>query len=80
MASEPRRRPGARPRAPSRDFPLPPVILAAAFLAIGAVGQLHRRRIVLFVALIVLGCIVALSEVHRPEVAGAAGLGFWLRC
>jgi NitT/TauT family transport system permease protein len=61
------------------DFPLPPVILAAAFLAIGAVGQLSGRRILLVVALIVLGCIVTLSEVHRPELAGAAGLGFWLR-
>ncbi len=61
------------------DFPLPPVILAAAFIAIGAVGQLHGRRIVLVVALVVLGCVVTLGEVHRPEVAGAAGLGFWLR-
>jgi NitT/TauT family transport system permease protein len=61
------------------DFPLPPVILAAAFIAIGAVGQLHGRRIVLVVVLVVLGCVVTLGEVHRPEVAGAAGLGFWLR-
>ena len=61
------------------DFPLPPVILAAAFIAIGAVGQLHGRRIGLVVALVVLGCVVTLGEVHRRDVAGAAGLGFWLR-
>jgi NitT/TauT family transport system permease protein len=62
-----------------REFPLPPVILAAAFLAIGALGRLDLRRIFLIVGLIVLGCVVALVEVHRPDVAGAPGLGFWLR-
>ena len=61
------------------DFPLPPIILAAAFLAIGAVGQLTLRRLLLVIALIVLGCVVAVDEVHRPGVAGAAGTGFWLR-
>ena len=63
----------------AREFPLPAVILAAAFLAIGAVGRLHLRRILLIVGLIVLGCVVALTEVHRPGIAGAAGPGFWLR-
>ena len=29
--------------------------------------------------LIVLGCVVALAEVHRPGIAGAAGPGFWLQ-
>ena len=62
-----------------REFPLPPVILAAAFLAIGALGRLDLRRIFLIVGLIVLGCVVALVQVHRPDVAGAPGLGFWLR-
>ena len=61
------------------DFPLPPIILAAAFLAIGAVGQLTLRRLLLVIALIVLGCVVAVDEVHRPGMAGAAGIGFWLR-
>ncbi len=61
------------------EFPLPPVVLAAAFFGIGATGQLHGRRIALIVGLIALGCIVTADEVHRPDVAGAAGLGFWLR-
>ena len=61
------------------DFPLPPIVLAAAFLAIGAIGQLPLRRLLLVIALIVLGCVVAVDEVHRPGVAGAAGAGFWLR-
>jgi NitT/TauT family transport system permease protein len=61
------------------DFPLPPIILAAAFLAVGAVGQLTLRRLLLVIALIVLGCVVAVDEVNRPGVAGAAGTGFWLR-
>ena len=68
-----------QPDAAPREFPLPVVILAAAFIAIGATGQLHRHRLLLAIGLIVLGCIVVLGEVHRPGVAGAAGLGLWLR-
>jgi NitT/TauT family transport system permease protein len=67
------------PETPPRDFPLPPVILAAAFIAIGATGRLEPRRIGLMLALVVLGCVVALSTVHRPGIAGTAGPGFWLR-
>ena len=66
--------PGAAP-----DFPLPPILLAAGFLAAGAVGRLDLRRLLLLTALIVLGGVVLLGEVHRPEIAGAAGLGFWLK-
>lgn len=59
------------------DFPLPPILLAAAFLTAGAVGRLDLRRLLLLAGLIVLGGVALLDEVHR--VAGAAGLGFWLR-
>lgn len=61
-----------------REFPLPPLVLAAAFLAIGATGSLDLRRIGLLAALVVLGAAVALEIVHRPAEAGAAGMGFWL--
>jgi NitT/TauT family transport system permease protein len=67
------------PEAPPREFPLPPLVLAAAFIAIGAVGRLDLRRVGLMAVLIVLGCIIALDAVHRPGVAGAAGPGFWLQ-
>jgi NitT/TauT family transport system permease protein len=67
------------PEAPPREFPLPPVILAAAFLAIGATGRLGPRRIGLMLALVALGCAGALSTVHRPGIAGTAGPGFWLQ-
>ena len=73
------RRPCAPAARPPREFPLPPIVLAAAFIAIGALGRLDLRRIFLIVGLIVLGCVVALVQVHRPDVAGAPGLGFWLR-
>ena len=62
-----------------QDFPLPPVILAAAFIAVGAVGRLDLRRLGLLAALVALGCAATLALVHRPGVAGAAGLGFWLQ-
>ena len=59
------------------DFPLPPVVLAAAFIAVGAVGRLDLRRLGLLAALVVLGCAASLAELHRS--GGAVGLGFWLR-
>lgn len=62
----------------AREFPLPPLLLAAAFLAIGATGSLDLRRIGLVAALLVLGAAVALDIVHRPTAVGAAGTGFWL--
>ncbi|MGD9508491.1 MAG: ABC transporter permease [Geminicoccaceae bacterium] len=61
------------------EFPLPPILLAAAFLTAGAVGRLDLRRLLLLTALITLGCAVVLAEVHGPALAGASGLGFWLR-
>jgi NitT/TauT family transport system permease protein len=67
------------PEPPPREFPLPPLILAAGFLAIGAVGRLDLRRLGLVAALIALGCVVALHTVHRPGVAGTAAAGFWLQ-
>ncbi len=66
------------PGPPAREFPLPPLLLAAAFLAIGATGMLDLRRTLLMAALVILGCSVALNSVHSPGVAGAAGPGFWL--
>ena len=71
--------PGAFAISELRDFPLPPVVLAGAFIAVGAVGRLDLRRLGLLAALLVLGCAAALAELHRPGVAGAAGLGFWLQ-
>ena len=59
------------------DLPLPPIVLAAAFLAVAAAGRLELRRILLLLALITLGGVVLLAEVHR--LAGAAGAGFWLQ-
>ncbi|MEK0082100.1 ABC transporter permease [Benzoatithermus flavus] len=67
------------PEPPPRDFPLPPLILAAAFLAVGAVGRLDLRRLGLVLALTVLGWVVVLDTVHRPGIAGSAGAGFWLQ-
>ena len=71
----------AGPMEPStaRDFPLAPILLAAGFLTAGAVGRLDLRRALLLVALIVVGCLALLQEVHRPEIAGAAGPRFWLQ-
>ena len=69
--------PSASPSA--SEFPLPPVILAAAFIAVGAVGRLDLRRLGLMAALVVAGLRGALASVHRPGVAGAAGPGFWLQ-
>lgn len=69
---------GAPSAAPPWDIPLPPLILAAGFLAIGANGELGPRRLALAFLLVALGCAVALDLVHRPGVAGEAGLGFWL--
>ena len=66
------------PDPPAGEFPLPPLILAAAFLAIGATGMLDLRRTLLMAVLVVLGGSVALGSVHNPGVAGAAGPGFWL--
>ncbi len=63
----------------ARDFPLAPILLAAGFLTAGAVGRLDLRRTLLLVALIVVGCLALLQEVHRPEIAGAAGARFWLQ-
>jgi NitT/TauT family transport system permease protein len=68
---------GPEPSPP--EFPLPPLVLAATFLAVGATGRLDLRRTGLVLALVVLGCIVALDTVHRPGVAGVAGWGFWLQ-
>jgi NitT/TauT family transport system permease protein len=72
---------GADPAAATtpREFPLAPVVLAAAFIAVGAMGTLHLRRILLLAVLVALGGIVALDQVHRPGIAGNAGLGFWLQ-
>jgi NitT/TauT family transport system permease protein len=72
---------GADPAAATtpRKFPLAPVVLAAAFIAVGAMGTLHLRRILLLAVLVALGGIVALDQVHRPGIAGNAGLGFWLQ-
>ena len=67
------------PEVPAREFPLPPIVLAAAFIAIGVAGSLAPRRIGLMAVLVLLGCVAALATVHRPEVAGAAGLGLWLQ-
>jgi NitT/TauT family transport system permease protein len=67
------------PEAPAREFPLPPLILSAAFMAIGATGRLDLRRVGLMLALVVLGCVVALDTVQRPGIAGSAGSGFWLQ-
>ena len=58
-------------------FPLTAIVLAAAFLAAGAVGAVEPRRLLLLVALIALGGVAVLAEVHRAP--DAAGLGFWLR-
>ncbi|MFL5336335.1 MAG: hypothetical protein ACJ8H8_24950, partial [Geminicoccaceae bacterium] len=71
--------PGAFGFTELQDFPLPPVILAAAFIAVGAVGRTDLRRLGLMAALVALGCTATLTTVHRPGVAGAAGLGFWLQ-
>jgi len=62
----------------AREFPLPPILLAAGFLVAGAVGRLDLRRLLLLTALILLGGTVLLGEVHRPGIAGAASPGFWL--
>jgi NitT/TauT family transport system permease protein len=72
---------GADPAAATtpREFPLAPVVLAAAFIAVGAMGRLHLRRILLLAALVALGGIAALNQVHGPGIAGNAGLGFWLQ-
>jgi len=35
------------------------------------------RRAAILVPLVVAGCLLALAWVHRPEVAGRAGLAFW---
>jgi NitT/TauT family transport system permease protein len=71
--------PGAFGFAELQDFPLPPVILAAAFIAVGAVGRTDLRRLGLMAALVALGCAATLAAVHRPGVAGAAGPGLWLQ-
>jgi NitT/TauT family transport system permease protein len=71
--------PGLPVRPVLSEFPLPPVILAAAFIAIGVLGELDLRRIGLLAALVALGAVVAVETVHRPGVAGAAAPGFWLQ-
>src|SRR5262249_22497724 len=48
-------------------------------LTAGAVGRLDLRRTLLLMALIAVGCLALLKEVHRPEIAGAAGPQFWLQ-
>lgn len=68
---------GAGPEV-AREFPLPPLVLTAAFLAVGATGVLDLRRALLLTVLVGLGCAVALARVHAAAVAGAAGAGFWL--
>jgi NitT/TauT family transport system permease protein len=71
--------PGAFGFTELQDFPLPPVILAAAFIAVGAVGRTDLRRLGLMAALVALGCAATLAAVHRPGIAGAAGPGLWLQ-
>lgn len=71
--------PSLSPEALPGEFPLPPLILTAGFIAIGAHGELGPRRLALALALVLLGCVVALDQVHRPGIAGSAALGFWLQ-
>ena len=63
----------------AREFPLPPILLAAGFFAAGIVGRLDLRRTLLLLGLIALGCLRMAGEVHQPGTAGAAGAGFWLQ-
>jgi NitT/TauT family transport system permease protein len=60
-----------------REFPLPTIVLAAAFIAVGAAGALHLRRTLLVAALVALGWVVAVDQVHG--MPSAAGPGFWLQ-
>lgn len=59
--------------------PAVPVALAAlAFLATGFTRRMDPVRLAGLLVLVAAGCVVALRIVHRPDVAGAAGTGFWL--
>ncbi len=70
---------GVGPEPASRDFPLPQIILAAGFIAIGVTGSLTPRRIGLMALMVLLGCVVVVAAVHRPGIAGTAGPGLWLQ-